>query len=192
VALTALQIAPVFEVKADPAQRPVLEARIRRISLVLQAQTLAETKVAAVHDSLVSQAFVSWDITAIPQAVSEEYSTLTALHLAPLFEVKADAAQQSVIEARVRKISMVMGAMDIAVGAIMGVQLDLAARGLSRWSVFDIPPAMEDVMVLLAAYELAPQFGMKAEPRDVVAAERSIARYIALPTSGERVTAEFF
>jgi len=192
VALTAIQMAPLFDVKADPEQQTALESRVRRTALVLQAQTLAQAKVAAVQDSLVSQGFVSWPLAAIPQAVAEEYTMLTALHLAPVFEVKADPAQQPVIETRVRKMAMLLGAVDVATNSVMSVHQDLSMRGKVRWSVFDIPAAVESVYVYLAANDIAPLFGIKANPADDQWAEHALARYIALPTSGERVVADYF
>ena len=46
--------------------------------------------------------------------------------------------------------------------------------------------------VVLAADDLAPLFGMKTDPKDAAQAMIAIFRYVALPTSGERVTAEYF
>lgn len=155
-------------------------------------QALALAKVTAIHDSLVSQGFVSWGLDAIPQAASEEYMQLTALHLATSFGKSGDPSQQPVIEARIRKIAVIMGAPALATGAVLSVHQDLAARGKARFTVFDIPPAFEDPYTFLAANQLAPLFGMKANPADDVTANQAIDRYISLPSSGERVRAEYF
>jgi len=155
-------------------------------------QALAVTKVNAVHDGLVAQGSVSWASTAIPQAVSEEYVLLTALHLAQSFGKAGDPASQPVLEARIRKVATILLAPRVAEQAAFSVHRDLASRGLVRWSVFDLPPAAENPYVMLAAYQLAPLFGEKPDRADVIEAERSIYRMIALPSSGERVRAEFF
>jgi len=153
---------------------------------------LALAKAAAVHDGLIAQGFVSWAASAVPSAVAEDYARLTAMYLAPAFGKAADPAQLPVIEARIRKIAQIMAAPALAADEVLGVHQDLAARGLVRWSSFDIPDAAADCYVRLAADQLAGQFGLKADPRDALAAERSLARYIALPTSGERVQGEYY
>ena len=155
-------------------------------------QALAVAKAQAVHDGMAMQAFVPWTTAAIPQGVSEEYVLLTALHLATSFGKTGDPAQQPVLEARVRKVAMIMQAPAEAERAVMSVHQDLAMRGMVRWTVFDIPPAVEGAYVYLAANDLAPTFGAAPKPEDDVWAERAIHRYIAMPTSGERTPAEYF
>lgn len=157
-----------------------------------QDQAFALSKVTAIHDSLVSQAIVSWPLDMIPQAASEEYMQLTALHLATAFGKQGDPAQQPVLEARIRKIALIMRAPDLATQAVLAVHNDLASRGKVRWTVFDLPVAAETPYVLLATNLLAPQFGDKANPADDMTAMRALAQIIALPTSGERVVAEYF
>ena len=155
-------------------------------------QALALAKVTAIHDSLVSQGFVSWSLAAIPQAASEEYMQLTALHLAGSFGKSGDPAQQPVIEARIRKVAVIMGAPAEATAAVLSVHQDFAARGKVRWSIFDIPAAVEDVYTYLAAYQLAPLYGQKSNDLDMAQANQALDRYISLPSSGERVRAEYF
>jgi hypothetical protein len=155
-------------------------------------QALALAKVSAVHDALVAQAVVPWALEDVPQAVSEEYIKLAANIMASSFGKPGDPAIHAALEVRVRRVALVMGAPELATEAVMAVHRDLTARGLARWSVFDIPGAVEAPYVMLAANDLAPQFAQQANPRDDVAAMRSIAQYIALPTSGEHVHGEFF
>ena len=155
-------------------------------------QALAVAKAQAVHDAMVLAAFVPWDINSVPQGVSEEYVLLTALHLATSFGKSGDPAQQPVLEARVRKVAMIMQAPAEAERAVMAVHQDWASRGMVRWTVFDIPPAAERSYVFAAAFQLAPTFGAEADPKDMAQAEQAIYRYIALPTSGERTPAEYF
>ena len=155
-------------------------------------QALALSKVQGVHDAMAAQGFVSWPISAVPQAVSEEYVLLAALHMATAFGKQGDPAQQPVLEARVRKMAMLMSAVDVATNSVMSVHQDLSMRGKVRWTVFDIPPAVESVYVYLAANDIAPLFGMKPNPADDQWAEHALARYIALPTSGEAVVGQYF
>lgn len=155
-------------------------------------QSLALSKVQAVHDSLVSRGIVSWASSAIPQYVSEEYTKLTGLIMASSFGKQADPAQWPVLEERIRRTALVQRAPDLATEAVNAVHADLSARGKVRWTVFDIPLAAEQPYVLLAAFKLAPEFGGQANPADYALAEKSLARLIALPTSGERTPVEYF
>ena len=129
---------------------------MKRFALVLQAQTLAEARVNAIHDKLVGSAHVSWAASAIPQAVSNDYVALAMIKLAPVFKIKADPSGVPVLEARVRHFSLVQRAPALATEAVMAVHADLGARGKLRWTVWDIPQAAEQPMVLLAAFRLGP------------------------------------
>jgi hypothetical protein len=155
-------------------------------------QALALAKVNAAHDSLVANANVRWTVDAVPQAVSEEYSRLAALHAASSFGKQVDPAMLAMLEGRVRKVAMIMQAPDEASDAVMAVHNDLSARGLVRWSTQDIPDAAGTAYMMLAANLLAPSFGGQADPAAAAVATTSLARMIALGTSGERVTAEYF
>jgi hypothetical protein len=155
-------------------------------------QAFAVSKVQAVHDSMALQGFIPWDINNVPQGVSEEYVLLAALHMAMAFGKQGDPAQQPVIEARVRKTAVIMGAVDLATGAVMDVHRNLAARGLVRWTVFDIPDAARDPYVMLTASNIAPEFGVAPIKGDDVDAIRKFAQIIALPSSGAHVVAEYF
>jgi hypothetical protein len=155
-------------------------------------QALALDKVASVHAALDAQGVVWWDGTAIPRAFTEEYVKLTAAQMASSFGKAVDPANVAMLEARVRKGAMVISADDNANQAVQAVHDDLAMRGIARWSVFDIPDAVGTSYVTLAADALAPMFGMKTDPKDAAQAMIAIFRYVALPTSGERVSAEYF
>jgi hypothetical protein len=194
IKLTALWMASSFGKTGDPAQIAPLEARVKRVSLLAQSQALAEARVNAIHDALVGNAHVSWAVTAIPQAVSDDYVALTRFEMAPVFGVDLQAPPGLVqsLEARVRRFSLVQRAPDLATEAVTAVHADLAARGKVRWTALDIPLAAEQPYVLLAAFKLAPEFAVQPNPNDYTLAEKSIARLVALPTSGERVRADYF
>jgi hypothetical protein len=87
---------------------------------------------------------------------------------------------------------MVLSADDQAQQAVMDVHNDLVARGLARWTSWDIPEAVSESYVVLAADMLGPLFGAQTDRADAAAAKRSLYQYIALPSSGERVPAEYF
>lgn len=190
--LAAQHLAAAFGKQGNPQLVQMLEERVAGVSRVTRAQALALAKVGAVHDSMVGQAFVRWDINSIPQAVSEEYTKLTALDSASSFGKQADPQLVKLLEGRVRQIAIVMQAPDEATDAVQQIHNDLAMRGLARWTVFDIPDAVGEAYVVLAADNLAPAFGMDTDPRDTQQAMISIYRYIALPSSGEPVQAAYF
>jgi len=155
-------------------------------------QALALDKLTSVHAALDAEGVVWWDATAIPRAFVEEYTKLGAAQAASSFGKASSPEAVAMLEARVRKGAMVLSADDNAQQAVQAVHDDLAMRGIARWSVFDIPEAVGTAYTALAADSLAPLFGLKTDPKDVVKAMIAIYRYIALPTSGERTWAEYF
>lgn len=155
-------------------------------------QALAVDKVASVHAALDAQGVVWWDGTAVPRAFVEEVVKLAAGQMATSFGKASDPAALALLEARVRKGAMVLSADDNAAQAVMDVHNDLAMRGIARWSSQDIPEAVGNSYVVLAADALAPLFERKTDPKDAAMAMIAIFRYVALPTSGERVVAEYF
>jgi hypothetical protein len=135
VALTTAQIAPVFGVTVDPATLPPIAARVKRIALIMQGQTLAEARVATVHDELVGNGYASWALNAIPQAVADDYTALVELELAPVFEIKADPAEVPVLAARVKRFALVLQAQALAearVNAIHGGQRACLVGGIGH------------------------------------------------------------
>jgi len=155
-------------------------------------QALALDKVASVHAALDAQGVVWWDGAAVPRAFVEEFTKLAAGQMASSFGKAVDPAVLALLEARVRKGAMVLSADDNANQAVMDVHNDLAMRGIARWSSQDIPDAVGNSYVVLAADALAPLFERKTDPKDAAMAMVAIFRYVALPTSGERVAVEYF
>ena len=155
-------------------------------------QALALAKVNGAHDSLVSQSFARWTVSAIPQAVAEEYTKLAAAMASTSFGKASDLQVFTALEQRVRRVTMMMQAGDEATRAVLAVHRDLVARGMARWSSFDIPDAAEQSYAMLAAQLLAPSFGGQANPQESLVAMALLAKYIALESSGERVQAEYY
>jgi hypothetical protein len=155
-------------------------------------QALMLDRVASVHASLDAQGTVFWTQDAIPRAFAEEYTKLTAAFGSTAFGKTADPAVVKLLEGRVRAGVMVLSADDNAQQAVQAIHDDLVSRGIARWTVFDIPEAVADSYSVLAAQRLAPLFGGQANPNEARQAEVSIFRYVALPTSGEAMTATYF
>ena len=156
-------------------------------------QALALDKVASVHAALDAMALVWWDGTAVPRAFVEEYTKLTAAQAASSFGKAIDPAVVTMLEGRVRRGAMGIAATDIATEAVMAIHNDLVAKGIARWSSLDIPVMAAMPYEMLAAYELAPKFPPAEQDKNEFAqAMRTLFAITALPTSGERVVAEYF
>jgi hypothetical protein len=156
-------------------------------------QALALDKVASVHAALDAQAMVWWDATAVPRAFVEEYTKLAAAQMASSFGKVVDPANVALFEGRVRRGAMGIASHDIAVEGVMAVHTDLVGKGIARWSSNDIPEMAAMPYEMLAAYELAPKFPpAEQKPADVVQAMRTLFTITALPSSGERMVAEYF
>jgi hypothetical protein len=192
VLIARVEVAPVFG-QAVPADAiPAAEAQIKRISTVRRAQTLAEARAEAIHEGLVAQGLVSWASSAIPRSISEPMVSLVANQVAPVLGGKLDPTIEQAMEARVRRMSLIIAGPALAEQAVRAVHGDLAARGKARWSWSDLPGAAERPYVYLAAYNLAPEFGVPQNENDRAMATIDLHRLIALPTSGERITVEYF
>lgn len=155
-------------------------------------QALALARVNSAHDSLVAQSFVRWTVNAIPQAVAEEYTKLAAALASTSFGKASDLQIYTALEQRIRRVTMMLQAGDEATRAVLAVHRDLVARGMARWTSFDIPDAAEQPYTMLAAQLLAPSFGGQANPQESLVAMALLAKYIALELSGERVQAEYY
>jgi hypothetical protein len=191
--LTASHIASAFGKTTDPALIPMLEKRIGDIATMMGARALALDKVASVHAALDAMAVVWWDGTAVPRAFVEEYTKLTAAQAASSFGKAADPATVALLEGRVKRGAMGIASHDIAVEGVMAVHTELVGKGIARWTSTDIPEMAAPAYEMLAAYNLAPKFPpAEQKPADVVQAMRTLFTITALPTSGERVVAEYF
>ena len=95
-------------------------------------------------------------------------------------------------EARVRRMALILNGQAMAEQAVLGVHVDLAARGKVRWTFNDLPQAAERPYVTLAANHLAYAFDKPPDKFGEMQAVVDLARLIALPPSGARVVAEFF
>ena len=156
-------------------------------------QALALDKVASVHAALDAQGMVWWTGAAIPRAFVEEFVKLTAGQAASSFGKAIDPATVAMFEGRIRRGVMGISSHDIAVEAVMAIHNDLVAKGIARWSSLDIPVMAAMPYEMLAAYELAPKFPPAEQDKNEMAqAMRTLFAITALPTSGERVVADYF
>jgi len=156
-------------------------------------QALALDKVNSVHAALDAQGVVWWAGTTVPRAFVEEFVKLVAAQMATSFGKATDPAVIALLEGRVRRGAMVIASHDIAVEAVMAVHNDLVGRGVARWSSNDIPEMAALSYEQLAAYNLAPKFPPAEQDKaEFTQAMRTLYTITALPSSGERVVAEYF
>jgi hypothetical protein len=142
--------------------------------------TLAQAKVNAVHDDMMAQGIVSWAVSAIPQAVAEEYTKLAAAMSASSFGKVVDPAIVAMLEGRVRKVSQIISARDRATQAVLAVHDSLVSQASAAWTNNMIPQALFDEYVRLTSIQLAPIFGVAADPAIVPALEARVRRYQAV------------
>jgi hypothetical protein len=190
--LTAMHLAPAFGKAADLQTVAVMEGRIATVARMIRAQNLALSKVSQVQAGLISQGLVNYESISVPVAVSEAYTRLTALMLASSFGKQADPKEVAFYEERVKRAARIARAPEDAEEAVMSVHDSMVARGLARWTVFDIPQAAEMPYELLAANRLARLFEQPADPAAEVIATRQLAQIVQLDSSGERVRVEYF
>ena len=143
VALTTAQIAPVFGVTVDPATLPPIAARVKRIALIMQGQTLAEDRVATVHDELVGNGYASWALNAIPQAVADDYTALVQFQVSNAFDMHTDVANLvPSLEARVKRFALVLQAQALAEARVNAIHDELVGSAHVSWAAIAIPQAV--------------------------------------------------
>lgn len=155
-------------------------------------QALMLDKVNSVQAAFDAQGVVYWATNSVPRAFVEEYTKIAGAQAASSFGKAMDAQMLLLMEQRVRRGVMRFSGHDVAVEAVMATHNNLTARGLARWTVFDIPVAAEMPYEQLAAALCAGKFDKQLDPNDVMMATRALVQIIAMPTSGERVVAQYF
>ena len=138
-------------------------------------QALAVDKVVSVHGSLVDQGIALWDIAAIPRAVAEEYTKLTAAMSASSFGKSVDPAIVALLEGRVRVASQVLNA-DAAfmLDMVLRVHDSLAVQGITAWASTAIPHAFAEEYTKLTAAYAAAAFGKALDPQIIALLEERV------------------
>lgn len=151
-------------------------------------QALAEAEVNAAHQTLNAMGYVSWAVDAVPQAASTHYAVMAANRIGAAYGRPMDGVAYGEAIAMIRRIT-VSGPVGQAMAEekIRAVHADLAARGLTRWTLAAIPDYAEEPVVMMAAELLAPECGQPALSGAFMAGEKMIRRFIATPTAGGSV-----
>ena len=194
VTMAASLMAPTVGLPADPAGADAALGALRVMCLSgADGQTLAEAEVTAAHQTLNALGYVTWAISAIPESAATHYATMAASRLAPAMGRPADDKGYATAVSLVRQFAMA-GATGQAMAEekVRAAHASLDARGLTRWTLLDLPDYAEEPLVMMAAELLAPEVGQPPLNGMSLAGEREIRRLIALPSSGEPVRAVYF
>lgn len=180
---------PAFGLPADPDGYAAARDAIVAAALSgTNAQTRAENEVTNAHQALNSLGLVTWTTSAIPAACASHYAVMAAAKMAPAYGKPGDDAAYAGAIALVRQFAMA-GATGQAMAAekVRAAHRSLEAKGLTRWTLADLPGFAEEPLVMVAAEMLAPEVGQPALPGMAAAGEREMRKLIALPSSGAPV-----
>ena len=164
------------------------EETLRRISLSgAYGQSIAEARVQAVHDYLVSLGLVSWQLDTIPAAAVDDYVTMASVQLWPVMSAgprdapsrQIDQSAWNAAEDRLRKAAKINGALALAEARIADVQAELAADGLASWQLTAIPQSVADAVVDMTVQSMQPLFDGKFDP-DAFALAKTRVRSVAM------------
>jgi hypothetical protein len=171
--LTAAMAASSFGRTVDPAVVALLEGRVRVGAQVLNADpAFMLDMVLRVHDSLFTQGIALWTSAAIPRALAEEYTKLTAAYTASAFGKSADPQVIALLEDRVRKSAQVLNADPaFMLDMVLRVHDGLAAQGIASWASTAIPHAFAEEYTKLTAGYAAAAFGKAIDPQVVALLE---------------------
>jgi hypothetical protein len=187
VLIARVELGPMFGQQIAPDAIPAAEAQIKRVSTVRRAQTLAEGRVAVVHDGLVAQGNASWTASGIPQERCGRVRRAGgAVDLRRCWASRP--TRWIAAEGRVRRMSRSAPGRrwrSRRCGRCMPTSRRAARRG-------GLIERRGSPYVYLAAYDLAPVVRRAAEPERPADGDGRPGRLIALPTSGERVRAEYY
>lgn len=183
---TAAKLGPSFGKAESQADYDKAVTDIRAIALSGQyAQSFALDHVAMVHNELVGLNLASWAETEIPDALSETYSKMAAIRMAPAFGQPVDqlsysgqpadqAYQSCIITARLYALSGTAG-QTIAEARATSVHESLAGRNLVSWASTSIPARVGDAYVTLTAGAMADLARAQIAPTDIARAEAAVA-----------------
>lgn len=200
VAMAATLLSPVMGKSQQPADRQAdqaaweaCESRIRRAALILTAQDRAVAKIRAIYGELTALGLVDYDISQLPSAVADAMAGLAAAELGPDFGKEESPEALAVRWMRIKRVAMagVAGQL-LAEQKVRAAFWSLEARGRTRFTLYDLPRWAEEPIVFMAAFLLAPEVEMKADPAWEVAAEREFMQINSIPTNFAAVRATYF
>lgn len=193
--MTAQLLAPGYGKPADIAVFEAAEAAIRMQTLSgPTGQDIAKQKIVSVHEELNLSGLVTWTPDTIPAAYGESYVAMVTALLSRTYKPDENANKAYAgAMANVRRLAMGGPAgQALAVQKVLAVHYNLDARGLTRWTIYDLPDYAEEIYVFKAAVLLAPEVEMQAPPSWDMQAERSLYQITTLPSAGRPVQTDYF
>jgi hypothetical protein len=140
-------------------------------------QTIAESQVLAVHETLVRRGLVTFADTGDPErAVSQDYACCRRCSWRPASASRPTRAQRAVIEARIGWSSLVQRAQALAEARLQAIHAGLVAAGLAGYLNSAIPVSVAEPLVQMLMIELAPVFGKQADPSRLPQFEAMVRR----------------
>lgn len=195
VMMAEILLRPIYKPDAPDglAAYAALIAAVRRTTTLIGVVARATQQVVEIHAQLNDLGIVSWTSNEIPASVKDTYSVMAASKMTAEGGKPATPAEYADLIQAVRRVSMGGAAgQALAEQKVKAVHYLLESEGRVRWTLFDIPLAAEEPYVFMTAALLGPEVGEKVDPSWWEAADHSLSRIISLPSSGQRVTAEYF
>lgn len=200
VSMAATLLSPVMgrsqtppDRQADQAAWEAAEGRIRRAALILTAQDRAAAKIRAIYGELTALGLVDYDISQLPSAVADAMAGLAAAELGPDFGKEETPEALAARWMRIKRVAMAGAAgQALAEAKVRAAFWSLEARGRTRFTLYDLPRWAEEPLVFMAAFLLAPEVEMKADPMWEQMAEREFMQINSVPTNHSPVRALYF
>jgi hypothetical protein len=102
--IAGVLLATSFGRAANLQEVTMLEQRVRRVAMIMQAPDEATTAVMNVHNGLAALGKVRWSVFDIPTAAEMPYTILAAALLAPSFEMQANPQEIMAANAMLAKM----------------------------------------------------------------------------------------
>lgn len=199
VTLTGIRLWPDYRTETADDRKSGLElhasviAAMTRAAFVVGANSRAIDRVGVVHEELNALGLVTWTSNTIPVSASDCYMAMASSKMEAEGGKPLTNQQYAEWVQRVRMIAMGGPAgQALAEQKVRAEHYRLEARGLVRWTLFDIPLAAEESIVTLAAVLLGPECWIKVDPTWKENAERDLMRIVSLPSTREPVRADYF
>lgn len=194
IIMSAELLAPTFGKATDFQAYAMAEGKVQLMALRRgSGQTIGEEKIRSTHAMLAGLGLVDYSLTATPRSMAGVYIDAAAASLAPLFGGQAipDAVPRA--EAMARRAAMAREpGQKLAEEAVRATHRQLAAEGMTRWVLQDLPSWAEEPYVTIASTILAPRALMPVDMVAMEMARRDLRRVTMLRSAGEPVRREYF
>lgn len=168
-----------------------LMALRRQILSSSTGQTLAETKISAVHEALAASNIVTWASSAIPNYAAEQYVVLAANLLAPTAGMAVDVPAGDAAMASLRVIALSGAAgQTLAEAEVTSAHQALNSLGYVPWASSAIPEQVAPHYATMAAVRLSPAYGKPMDEAAWQTAVDMVRRYTMSGSVGQAIAEE--